>query len=122
MSFYETIIQGELPLRSIFEGTVGELEVHEILAQVYKELGRPRYPDFVTGGSSFEVVTPTENEVQSRALRFGYTVAKELLKSRGAFTSAVYSKSMSNPLLRFDSKPLEDLFKGILSVLFYTRA
>jgi hypothetical protein len=106
-SFYEPIIRGDPPQRGPFEGTMGEIEVHEILGRIFRELGRRRYPDFVTGGPSFEVVTITESEVQSRALRYGYTVANELLKSRGEFTTAIYSKSMTNPLLRYDAKPLK---------------
>lgn len=106
VSFYEPIVRGDPPRSAAFEGTIGEIEVHEILARVYRELGRPRYPDFVTGGPSFEVVTITENEVQARALRLGHAVAEELLRCRGDFTTAIYSQSMINPLLKLESKPL----------------
>ena len=105
-NFYEHMVRGDVPLWSAFVGAVGEIEVHQILAKVYKELRRDRYPDFVTGGPSFEVVTICEEDVQRRAILQAHTIGDELLRSRREFTRAIYSKSNSNPLVRLDATPL----------------
>lgn len=106
-SFYEPMVHGNPPLRAPFEGTVGEIDVHLILGKVYRELRRERYPDFVTGGPSFEVVTIAETDVQRRAILQAHAIGDELLRGRGEFTRAIYSESSSNPLVRLDATPLK---------------